>query len=491
MTMHLTRDAAVDGMPALPGVPSRATSRSHNPLSTSKRVSDDLVRPETLGPLLESVALYLHIPFCTAKCPYCDFNSYAGMMGLREAYVAALIEEITLAGARARHADDTPRRARTINFGGGTPSLLTSEQVAAILAAVRAAFTLDANAEISLEANPGALEYGRLDELRAVGVNRLSMGAQSFDADLLRWLGRIHGPDDIEEAFAAARAAGFENINLDFMYALPGQSLDTWRATLDRALKLRPDHLSLYSLIIEEDTPLFRWVEQGRVQPADEDIAADMYEVAEGRLRAEGYAHYEISNWAQPGRECVHNLTYWQNLPYIGLGAGAHSWYAGHRFAEVRPLRAYIARVAAACERAGRPVPGEMASVSRGRALPTFSATRVSRVSPVIGDHLPPMALAEDEEIDRMLEMSETAILGLRLVRGLDLALFQERFGHSFDEAFRGNLDDVAEAGLVERVREPGEPEVEWLRLTPRGRLLGNEVFARLLPTGEDSKIGR
>ena len=298
-----------------------------------------------MGDLLESISLYLHIPFCHAKCHYCDFNSYAGMLGLRETYVDALRREIELAGGRARLRDGGARRCRTIFFGGGTPSLLRAEQVADILATARAAFAVDDDAEITLEANPGTLEYGHLDELRAVGVNRLSMGAQSFDADLLKWMGRIHTPEEIEVAFRAARSAGFTSINLDFIFALPGQSLALWEQTLDRAIELGPEHLSLYSLIVEEGTPLFTWVKQGRVIPADDDLAADMYELACAKLATAGYRQYEISNWALPGHECQHNLTYWRNLPYIGLGAGAHSWYAGHRFADVRPIREYIKRV--------------------------------------------------------------------------------------------------------------------------------------------------
>lgn len=401
-----------------------------------------------LSALQESVALYLHIPFCQAKCPYCDFNTYAGMLGQREDYVAALHHEIALAGTRTRLSTGARRRCRTVNFGGGTPSLLTAPQVASLLAAIREAFALDDDAEVSLEANPGALEYGHLDELRAVGVNRLSMGAQSFDAGLLRRLGRIHSPDDIARAFAAARTAGFANLNLDFMYALPGQSLATWSATLERALALAPEHLSLYALIVEAGTPLHGWVRQGRVRPVDDDLAADMYELAEDRLATAGYTHYEISNWARPGYECQHNLTYWQNLPYIGLGAGAHSWYAGHRFAQVRPVREYIARV--------------------------WADTPPRAVAA-----LPAAAVSEDETITRPLEMAETAMLGLRLVEGLDLDAFAARYAVSFAGSLAPRLADVREYGLVE---EQGTT----LRLTPRGRLLGNEVFARLLPDHDE-----
>ncbi len=402
--------------------------------------------PDTLASDMASISLYLHVPFCHTRCHYCDFNTYAGMLGHRESYVATLAQEIRLAGMRARLADGSPRRCRTIFFGGGTPSLLTTEQVDGLLGAARQAFAVDDDAEITLEANPGTVEYGRLDALRAVGVNRLSMGAQSFDADLLRWMGRIHSPEEIETAFAAARQAGFTSINLDFIFALPGQSQATWADTLEHALALGPEHLSLYSLIVEEGTPLFSWVRDGQVIPADDDTAADMYEYAIGRLADAGYSQYEISNWALPGHECRHNLTYWRNLPYIGLGAGAHSFYAGHRFAEARPIAGYIARVRAAVESGADEA-----------------------------DALPAGAIVDDEIISPALEMAETAIVGLRLNAGISRGEFAARFRRQFEQVFDGRLADVRTLGLLETVGDR-------IRLTEHGRLLGNEVFARLLP---------
>lgn len=406
---------------------------------------------DTLAAELESVSLYLHVPFCHAKCHYCDFNSYAGMLGQREAYVDALAREIRLAGQRARWADGTPRRCRTIFFGGGTPSLLTAAQVEGLLREARAAFAVDADAEITLEANPGTLEYGRLDALRATGVNRLSMGAQSFDAGLLRWMGRIHTPEEIETAFEAARRAGFTSINLDFIFALPNQSLATWADTLERALELGPEHLSLYSLIVEEGTPLFSWVRDGRVIPADDDTAADMYEHAMERLERAGYGQYEISNWALPGHECRHNLTYWRNLPYIGLGAGAHSCFAGHRFAETRPIAGYIAKVRA-----------------------SVAANEVGEVG-AEAIVLPAAAIVEDEVVSPAMAMAETAMLGLRLNAGVSRSEFAARYGRTFEQVFDERLADIHDLGLIETVGDR-------IRLTEHGRLLGNEVFARLLP---------
>ena len=387
-----------------------------------------------LSELLQTVSLYLHVPFCHTRCHYCDFNTYAGILPLREPYVRALLSELALAGRMARLPDGEPRRARTIFFGGGTPSLLSLEQVTRLLEGCRDAFALDEEAEISLEANPGTLSAEQLQGLRAAGVNRLSIGAQSFDAELLRALGRIHTPEEITQAVRFARQAGFSSINLDFMFGLPGQTMRHWQETLDRALSLRPEHLSLYSLIIEEGTPFYAWTREGRITPADEDLCADMYEYAGERLRATGYEHYEISNWSLPGHQCRHNLTYWRNLPYIGLGAGAHSFFAGRRFSDVLDPREYIRRLKE----------GEW-------------------------------PIAESEEVDRVQEMSETAFLGLRTVVGLHLPTFAERFDESFAHFVGERLRVVEEAGLL-------VSEGDWLRLSERGRLLGNEVFFRLLP---------
>ncbi len=351
-----------------------------------------------------------------------------------------VLREIAWAGELARHTRqaglpaDQPWPCRTIYFGGGTPSLLTGDQVAQMMAAARQAFAVLPDAEVTLEANPGTLEEGHLAALRAAGVNRLSMGAQSFDAGLLRWMGRIHGPEEIERSFSLARQVGFENINLDFIFGLPNQSMQQWEITLERALALVPDHLSLYALIVEEGTPLHRWVEQGRVQPADDDLTAEMYLLAQQRLAKAGYAQYEISNWAKPGKACQHNLTYWHNLPYLGVGAGAHSSFGGRRFSTALRLPDYLKRI----ERDGQ-------------------------------------AVVASEEISAELEMAETAMLALRLNEGLSLELFERRYGVSFERVFGARLAPVEAAGLLEQVDG-------MVRLSEQGRLLGNEVFLRLLP---------
>ena len=393
-----------------------------------------LINNSEIQELLQTVSLYLHIPFCHTRCHYCDFNTYAGMLPLREPYVRALITEIGLAGQLAQLANGTPRRSRTIFFGGGTPSLLTVEQIKRLLSACRKAFAVDEQAEITLEANPGTLSFEQLTGLRAAGINRLSLGSQSFDAELLHTLGRIHTPEEIVQALSNARAAGFRSINLDFMFGLPGQTMQHWKTTLDRALALHPEHFSLYSLIIEEGTLFYTWTNEGRIIPGDEDLCADMYEYADERLQAEGYENYEISNWALPGHQSRHNLTYWQNLPYIGMGAGAHSFFGGRRFSNILDPQEYIQLL----KKQQRPE-------------------------------------AEGELIDRIQEMSETAFLALRTAQGLHLPTFEERFAEPFTQFVGTRLRIVEEAGLLEQ-------EQEWIRLSKRGRLLGNEVFLRLLP---------
>jgi len=391
-------------------------------------------KTEPIQQLLETVSLYVHIPFCHTRCHYCDFNTYAGMLPLREPYVRALLTEIGMAGALTKLPGGKPRRSRTIFFGGGTPSLLSVSQVSRILDACYNNFAVDEDAEITLEANPGTLSREQLVGLRAAGVNRLSMGAQSFDAELLKTLGRIHSPKDITQAVRDAQAAGFTSINVDFMFGLPGQTMRHWRETIERALDLHIEHLSLYSLIIEEGTPFYTWTHEGRITPGDEDLCADMYEYADERLHAAGYVNYEISNWSLPGFQSRHNLTYWHNLPYIGMGAGAYSSFGGRRFSNVREPAEYI------------------------RMLKAQQWPEV-----------------ESETVDKAQAMSETAFLALRTAQGLHLPTFEQRFALPFAQFAGDRLHMVEEAGLLER-------ETEWLRLSKRGRLLGNEVFLRLLP---------
>ena len=279
---------------------------------------------------LPPLGLYVHIPFCARKCPYCDFNTYAGLEELHQALVDALGAEL------ARwHTPLQGRTVTTIFVGGGTPTLLTAAQLTELFAAIHANFTVAPDAEITCEANPGAVDRAKFAVLRELGVNRLSMGVQSFQPEELGFLGRIHDVEDVYRAYAAARQAGFANINLDFIFGLPDQSPAAWRATLAAAVALAPDHLSLYSLIVEPNTPLHHWVETGQVAAPDEDEAAELYEIAIEAMAAAHYIQYEVSNWARrtpgddgqttPQRASQHNLLYWRNADYLGIGPGAHS----------------------------------------------------------------------------------------------------------------------------------------------------------------------
>lgn len=387
----------------------------------------------------DAIGLYIHVPFCTAKCGYCDFNSYAGHDHLIPAYSGALLDE-----ARLWRTTVGARPVETVFFGGGTPSLTPLDEMRTIVDGLRAAFRIAPEAEISLEANPGGLSVDYLGGLREIGFNRLSIGVQSFDDDELRSLDRMHTGEDARAAFAAARDAGFANVNLDFIYGLPGQPLAGWQRTLEEALSVRPEHLSLYALTVEDGTPLARDVARGRVSAPDPDMQAEQYEWTQERLAAAGYEHYEISNWAHPGYRCRHNLVYWQNREYLGLGAGAHSFLNGLRFSTVLLPNRYVELVA---ESASQPA----------------DAARTMR------------HVAGVESITPALAMSDTMILGLRLIDGVGYDDFRARHGVTIDDAYGPLLDEFAGYGIVERTPT-------GIRLTRRGLLLSNELFQRLLP---------
>jgi oxygen-independent coproporphyrinogen-3 oxidase len=384
------------------------------------------------------LGLYVHIPFCASKCAYCDFNSYVGLEPLFADYVGAVEAEIAAAGERTHHP-----RVHTIYLGGGTPTLLPTELLGKILAACHRAFDVAPDAEVSCEANPGSADRRRFVGLRRLGVNRLSLGVQSFADGELRLLRRCHTADVGEAAFRDARRAGFDNVGLDLIFGLPGQLRTIWQATLERAIVLRPDHLSLYCLSVEEETPLAEWISDGRVASPDDDLAADLYGLACDLLASAGYVHYEISNWAldaspvtdlNPSMACRHNLATWRNEPFLGFGAGAHSGLDTARWWNVSAPAAYIERLQA----------GE---------------------SPVAGS----------EEIDESLAMDETMMLGLRLVQeGVPRARFQRRFGHSLLQVYPKEIVTLEMAGLLEQLPDR-------IRLSERGRLLANEVFGRFL----------
>lgn len=380
----------------------------------------------SLGPLTKAgVSLYIHIPFCARKCNYCDFVSYPGQSPeVMAAYCHYLEQEMELVARTWQ-----PGPVATIFLGGGTPTLLTAAQLAQILEATENYFGRQPGGEVSVEANPGTVTREKLRVLRAAGANRLSLGVQSFDDDLLAVMGRIHRRQDIYQAYDLARGAGFSNINLDLIFGLPGQTLAAWQATLKETIALRPEHIAVYGLQVEEGTPWGRLATAGRLDRPGEDLELAMYQEARVVLAAAGYQQYEISNFARPGYQCRHNLTYWLNRPYLGLGAAAASYWQEQRWQNYSDLQQYGAAVAA------------------GR-LPR----------------------AEIETLTRRQQMGETMFLGLRLLEGVDLEIFKERFRADARQVYAGELARLYQAGLVE------EKEGR-LRLTERGLPLANEVF--------------
>lgn len=286
--------------------------------------------------MADKLGIYIHIPFCRSKCDYCDFYSLAGRDDRMDQYQKALLSHIK---ETAPLAQDFP--VDTIYIGGGTPSYYGAKRLKELLGVIRKLYKVEKDAEVTVECNPDSVDVKSLKILRKAGVNRLSMGMQSANACELERIHRIHTPQQVNEAATAARKAGFTNLSLDLIYGLPGQTMDSWKATVEHALSLIPQHLSCYGLKVEEGTPLAARVAQGEVLP-DDDQQADLYLWTVGRLERAGYPQYEISNFAKPGFASRHNLRYWLTQPYIGFGPGAHSDFGGRRYSFVRDLDAYI-----------------------------------------------------------------------------------------------------------------------------------------------------
>jgi oxygen-independent coproporphyrinogen-3 oxidase len=384
----------------------------------------------------EPVGLYLHVPFCESKCIYCDFNSYAHMQDKYEPFVEALCKDIALGASR--YLPGTPgcegADIATIFMGGGTPSVLRPDQIERILRAARSRYSIAPGAEITMEANPGTISLANFEGYLRAGVNRLSMGVQVLDDVMLKKLGRIHSAEGALESYRLARQAGFDNINLDFIYGLPGQDLAHLDLMLDRLLDVDPlpDHLSCYSLIVEEHTPLYIGVMRGLIRVPQEDEVAEMYELIGERLAGAGYEQYEISNFSR-GKPCAHNLIYWHDQRYLAFGPGASGYWADTRYTTVLGPADYIGRVNA------------------GESVVT-----------------------DQEEIGRDAEMGEFMMVGLRLNRGVSRVEFERRFGVAIEDLYGAALSEFEGLGLL-------ESEGEWVRLSGRGRLLGNEVFERFI----------
>ena len=386
------------------------------------------------------LSVYIHVPFCVRRCLYCDFITYAGQQAWLPAYVEAAIKEVHLLGS-SRAKTDEP--AQTVYFGGGTPSLLSIGQVKALLTAVERSFLLAENAEITLEANPGTLTLDYLRELRATGVNRLSLGVQSFSNAELAQLGRIHTREEALESILWAKQAGFENLSLDLIFGLPKQSLKAWEYNLQEAIKIHPEHLSLYNLIVEDGTPLAKQIANGEIPAPDDDVAADMYELTMDFLTSAGYEQYEISSWAtSPEFESRHNKAYWQMTPYLGVGAAAAGFAKNVRTLNTPSIPEYVQRIST--QRSALPYPRSAAN-------------------------------REYTEVDGFTLMQESMMLGLRLTReGVSNAAFRARYGQDISAAFPEEVHRLLAKGLVEWVDFPDGSHV---RLTRRGKMLGNQAF--------------
>ena len=402
------------------------------------------------------MSLYIHVPFCQTKCPYCDFNTYQGIESLFAPYLNALVTEVELWGRCLGRPI-----VNTVFFGGGTPSYLPDDSIARIMNAIRSSFALASEPdpavapEITIEANPGDLSAELCQRLLSAGVNRISFGVQSLDDGLLQLLGRRHTAQQAINAFTTARDTGFDNINLDLMYGLPNQTMTQWQDTVRRLAGLEPSHVSLYCLTLEEGTPMQSWVRQGRLPEPDPDLAADMYQYARELLAGAGYHHYEISNWAQPGRASRHNMAYWLNQSYLGVGPGAHSRLGSHRFWDVSSPRTYIAKVE-----------------QWAKSNPSCINRLDSADGAAVLDGIPP--IGGSEYIDPDLAAAETMFLGLRLLDGMDLADASAATGANLADKYRSQISDLVDLGLLER-------HGANLRLTPGAYLIANQVFTRFL----------
>ena len=385
------------------------------------------------------ISLYVHIPFCLRKCRYCDFLSAPQTDIDRERYVKALIREI-------KTQKDCPagRPVDTVFFGGGTPSVLSADQIGRIIDALREVFLILPDAEVSLETNPGTADFEKLSAFKEAGINRLSMGVQSMHDEELHLLGRIHTAEQALEAFKTARAAGFDNINIDLMSALPGQTFDSWADSLRQAVEWRPEHISAYSLIIEPGTPFSALYEAGELPPLpDEETDRKMYHYTREYLAQHGYGRYEISNYALKGRECRHNSGYWTGHPYLGFGIGAASYVNGARFSNIPDFETYIVEM----EKAG--IPAEIEQV--------YEKIRTEIHS-----------LTEQEK------MEEFMFLGLRMTAGVKTSDFASRFGKSLDEVYGDVIRRHLAQGLLQRTPE-------GFCLAERGTDVSNYVMADYL----------
>ncbi len=375
------------------------------------------------------LGIYVHIPFCVSKCYYCDFASYVQEQSQYEAYVDALINEI-----RA-HRESTPKPVtiKTIFIGGGTPSVLPPILLEKILVAINESFIIERDAEYTIESNPGTLSRAKLEVMKKYGINRISMGAQAYQNNLLKKIGRGHTRDDIIESYLLCRSLGFDNINLDLMFALPGQTLEEWKETLEKVTELGPEHISAYSLIVEDGTHFGDLYDKGRLEQPSEELERQMYSYAKEYLAKKGYGQYEISNFAKAGRESRHNINNWKTYPYIGIGLGAHSYYKGHRYSNTYSMQEYIKSS------------GGLGVIQR-----------------------------EKEKLDYKAQVEEYIFLGLRLTQGIDIRDFKKRFNKSVFEIYGSQIKAHKQDGLLIE-------KDNYIWLTDYGQDVSNRVFSSFL----------
>lgn len=409
---------------------------------------------------MKELELYLHIPFCERKCAYCDFLSAPADLPVRISYIKKLQEEIAYYGAQYGE-----YQVSSIFFGGGTPTILEGYQLAAILETVKEHFNITTDAEITVECNPGTLTAGKAEKLVQAGFNRLSMGLQSADDRELQLLGRIHNFAQFLESYDLARKAGFQNINVDLMSALPGQTLKSWQDTLQKVTALRPEHISAYSLIIEEGTPFYeRFAEDERIREEgghprllpEEDVERQMYELTETFLHTKGYERYEISNYAKPGYECRHNCGYWTRKDYLGLGLGASSLVEHQRFQNTSDLKTYLEQeYSPQCE-------GQHERIAE--TIQLQEETGLSQT----GHHI------HIEILDKKSEMEEFMFLGLRLMAGISRQQFEKKFQVTLNSVYGEVLRKLKGEQLIEEV-------AGYVRLTEHGIDVSNYVLAEFL----------
>ena len=409
---------------------------------------------------MKELELYLHIPFCERKCAYCDFLSAPADLPVRISYIKKLQEEIAYYGAQYGE-----YQVSSIFFGGGTPTILEGYQLAAILETVKEHFNITTDAEITVECNPGTLTAGKAEKLVQAGFNRLSMGLQSADDRELQLLGRIHNFAQFLESYDLARKAGFQNINVDLMSALPGQTLKSWQDTLQKVTALCPEHISAYSLIIEEGTPFYeRFAEDERIREEgghprllpEEDVERQMYELTETFLHTKGYERYEISNYAKPGYECRHNCGYWTRKDYLGLGLGASSLVEHQRFQNTSDLKTYLEQeYSPQCE-------GQHERIAE--TIQLQEETGLSQT----GHHI------HIEILDKKSEMEEFMFLGLRLMAGISRQQFEKTFQVTLDSVYGEVLRKLKSEQLIEEV-------AGYVRLTEYGIDVSNYVLSEFL----------